>query len=53
LVLEEEFSFLFEQLNIKNTKEYVDKYIKLVSSEKTKDDFLKEEKELGDLDGAD
>ena len=52
-VLEEEFSFLFEQLNIKDTKKHVDKYIKLVSVEKTKDNFLKEEKELGDLDGAD
>jgi len=52
-VLEEEFSFLFEQLNIKNTKKHVDRYVKLVLVKKTKDDFLKEEKELGDLEGAD
>ncbi|MDD5194927.1 MAG: class II fructose-bisphosphate aldolase [Candidatus Omnitrophica bacterium] len=53
LVLEKEFSFLFEQLNIKNTKALVDKYIKLVPVEKKKEDFLKEEKDLGELEGAD
>jgi fructose/tagatose bisphosphate aldolase len=52
-VLEEEFSFLFEQLNIKNSKEYVDKYITKVPVIKSKEDFLKEEKDLGELEGAD
>ena len=52
-VLEEEFSFLFEQLNIKETKAHVDKYIKPVAAEKTKEHFLKEEKDLGELEGAD
>ena len=52
-VLEEEFSFLFDKLNIKNTKEEVDKYIKPVVVKKTKADFLKEERELGELEGAD
>lgn len=39
-VLEKEFSFLFEQLNIKNTKKLVDKYISLKKIEKTKEDFV-------------
>ena len=51
--LEEEFSFLFDKLNIKNTKEAVDKYVKIVKVEKSKEDFLKEEKDLGVLEGAD
>jgi fructose/tagatose bisphosphate aldolase len=52
-VLEEEFSFLFDKLKIHNTKEAVDKYIKSVAIKKTKDDFLKEERDLGELEGAD
>jgi len=51
--LEEEFSFLFDKLNIKNTKDAVDKYVKIVKIEKLKEDFLKEEKDLGVLEGAD
>ncbi len=51
--LEEEFSFLFGQLKIKNTKKYVDQYITLVKVEKTKEYFLGEEKDLGELEGAD
>ncbi|MCK4912347.1 MAG: class II fructose-bisphosphate aldolase [Candidatus Omnitrophica bacterium] len=51
--LEEEFSFLFDKLNIKNTKEAVDKYVKIVKVDKLKEDFLKEEKDLGVLEGAD
>lgn len=51
--LEEEFLFLFEQLNIENTKDVVDKYVKVVKIEKTKHQFLKEEKNLGVLEGAD
>jgi len=52
-ILEEEFSFLFDKLKIKNTKTVVDKYIKPVVVEKTKDNFLREERELGELEGAD
>jgi len=52
-VLEEEFSFLFDKLNIKNTKEAVDKYVKIVKVDKVKKDFLKEEIDLGVLEGAD
>jgi len=52
-VLEEEFSFLFDKLNIKNTKEAVDKYVGIVKVDKPKEDFLKEEKNLGVLEGAD
>lgn len=52
-VLEEEFDFLFEQLNIKDTKPMADKYVKIVRVEKGKEVFLKEEKELGELEGAD
>jgi len=51
--LEEEFSFLFEQLKIKNTKDIISKIIKPVFVEKNKSDFLKEEKDLGVLEGAD
>jgi hypothetical protein len=52
-VLEDEFSFLFEQLKIKNTKNLVDKYVKTVAVKREREDFLKEEKVLGDLEGAD
>lgn len=52
-VLEEEFSFLFEQLNIKDTKAVVEEHIKRVVIEKTKDDFIKEDRDLGVLEGAD
>lgn len=38
--LEEEFSFLFEKLNIKDTKILVDKHIKPIRGEKKKEDFL-------------
>lgn len=51
--LEEEFSFLFDKLNIKNTKEIVDKHVALVKVTKNKEDFLKEERDLGVLEGAD
>ncbi|MCM8830898.1 MAG: class II fructose-bisphosphate aldolase [Candidatus Omnitrophica bacterium] len=52
-VLEEEFAFLFEQLNIKNTKTLVDKYIKPILVKKDKNSFLKETSKLTDLEGAD
>jgi len=52
-VLEEEFSFLFDKLNIKDTKGAVDKYVKIVKVGKPKEEFLKEEKNLGVLEGAD
>ncbi len=51
--LEKEFDFLFGQLKINNTKDMVDKYIPLVKIEKKKETFLKEEQELGELEGAD
>lgn len=51
--LEEEFSFLFDKLNIKNTKAAVDKYVKIVKVQKPKEEFLKKEKDLGVLEGAD
>ena len=38
--LEEEFSFLFDKLNIKDTKILVDKHIKSIRGEKKKEDFL-------------
>jgi hypothetical protein len=38
--LEEEFSFLFEKLNIKDTKIFVEKYVKPIIVEKKKEDFL-------------
>lgn len=52
-ILEEEFSFLFDKLRIKDTKNYVNEYVKPVIVEKKKEDFLKEEKDLGELEGAD
>lgn len=52
-VLEEEFSFLFDQLNIKDTRDLVEKYVTLTKIEKNKQDFLGEDKELGELEGAD
>jgi fructose/tagatose bisphosphate aldolase len=52
-VLEEEFDFLFNQLKINNTKDLVEKYVKPSILKKTKEDFLKAEKELGKLGGAD
>ncbi|MDD4955277.1 MAG: class II fructose-bisphosphate aldolase [Candidatus Omnitrophica bacterium] len=52
-ILEEEFSFLFDKLRIKDTKNYVNEYVKPVVVEKKKEDFLKEEKDLGELEGAD
>lgn len=52
-VLEEEFSFLFDKLNIKNTKDAVAQHVKIVTVQKKKDEFLKEEKDLGVLEGAD
>jgi len=39
LALEEEFSFLFEKLNIRETNALVDKYIKPIRVEKRKEDF--------------
>jgi len=52
-VLEEEFSFLFEKLKIKDTKNHIDAYVKPAASQKGKDHFLAEEKDLGELEGAD
>ena len=52
-VLEEEFSFLFDKLKIKDSKTAIDTYAKPVVVKKVKDDFLKEEKDLGELEGAD
>lgn len=52
-VLRGEFAFLFDQLKIKDTKEIVDKYVKPVKIKKDKSRFLKEEKDLGELEGAD
>ncbi len=52
-VLEEEFSFLFDKLNIKDTREAVNKYVKAAVVDKPKLEFLKEEQELGELEGAD
>lgn len=51
--LEGEFSFLFDKLNIKDTKSAVDKYVEIVKVGKPKEEFLKEEKNLGMLEGAD
>ena len=51
--LEDEFDFLFSQLKIKDTKPVVDEHVKTVIIDKTKDDFLREEKDLGVLEGAD
>lgn len=52
-VLEEEFSFLFDKLNIKNSKDFLNKYVTVVKVTKPKEDFLKEKKDLGVLEGAD
>lgn len=52
-VLEEEFSFLFDKLNIKDTKDIIAKYVKVTAVDKQKTDFLKEERDLGVLEGAD
>ncbi len=52
-VLEEEFSFLFDKLNIKDTKDAVAKHVEAMVVEKKKEDFLKEERDLGALEGAD
>jgi len=41
--LEEEISFLFEKLNIKDTKALVDNYIKPITVEKKKEDFIIQE----------
>jgi len=40
--LEEEISFLFEKLNIKDTQVLVDNYVKPIIVEKKKEDFLRE-----------
>jgi len=53
LILEKEFTFLFEELNIKDTKEIVNKYVHPVIIEKKEEDFFKQDEELGDLSGAD
>ncbi|UCD14969.1 MAG: class II fructose-bisphosphate aldolase [Candidatus Omnitrophota bacterium] len=51
--MEKEFDFMFGKLNIANTREIVEKYVKAVVVQKTKEDFLKEEANLGKLEGAD
>ncbi|MBN2483863.1 MAG: class II fructose-bisphosphate aldolase [Candidatus Omnitrophica bacterium] len=51
--LEAEFDFLFSQLKINDTKVMVDTYIPLVSIARKKEELLKEEQELGELEGAD
>ncbi len=51
--LEEEFCFLFEQLNIKNTKEILKKYIKIVIIPKNKDFFLNQNENFGVYPGVD
>lgn len=51
--MEKEFSFLFDKLNIKDTKELIDSYVKAVRVKKTKAFFLKKRKELTDMEGAD
>jgi fructose/tagatose bisphosphate aldolase len=51
--IEEEFSFLFGQLNIKDTKDLVEKYVPPVVIDKKREIFLQEEEELGSLEGAD
>jgi len=38
--LEEEFSFLFEKLNLNDTRVFVEKYVKPTRVEKKKEDFL-------------
>lgn len=49
----EEFSFLFDKLNLKGTRQYVEQYVKPSIIKKKKEDFIKEEKDLGELEGAD
>jgi len=51
--LEEEFDFLFKQLNIKGTKEVVDKFIKPIAVKKQARDFLPQEFIDANFDGAD
>jgi len=51
--LEEEFDFLFKQLNIKGTKEVVDKFIKPVAIKKQVKDLLPQELVDANFDGAD
>jgi hypothetical protein len=38
--LEEEFSFLFEKLNLNDTRVFVEKHVKPTRVEKKKEDFL-------------
>ncbi|MDD3296820.1 MAG: class II fructose-bisphosphate aldolase [Candidatus Omnitrophica bacterium] len=52
-VLEEEFSFLFDQLNIKDTCGEIQKYTKVFPVKKSRRDFFTEEQDLGHLEGAD
>lgn len=52
-VLEKEFSFLFDKLNIKETRPLVEKYVRPIKVKKEKESFLNADKELGDLEGAD
>jgi fructose/tagatose bisphosphate aldolase len=42
LAMEEEFTFLFQQLNIADTRQHVERYVKPIIVPKTKEDFLKE-----------
>ena len=51
--LEEEFDFLFKQLNIKGTKEVVDKFIKPIAVKKQARDLLPQEFIDANFDGAD
>ncbi|MDP8216171.1 MAG: class II fructose-bisphosphate aldolase [Candidatus Kaelpia imicola] len=51
--LEEEFNFLFEQLNIKDTKEVVNRFIKPVIIKKQVKDLLPQELVDANFDGAD
>lgn len=51
--LEKEFSFLFEKLNIKDTKELVNKYVSPVVIEKKEADFSKRWVKEENLGGAD
>ncbi|MDD5069369.1 MAG: class II fructose-bisphosphate aldolase [Candidatus Omnitrophica bacterium] len=52
-VVEEEFTFLFDKLNIKDTKEIVNNYVTLVKVEKKKEDFFKDYNQLKEGDSAD
>jgi hypothetical protein len=40
--MEEEFTFLFQQLNIADTRQHVERYVKPIIVPKTKEDFLEE-----------